>query len=369
MKILYVFNSLEYSGAELMYIQAAYTLIQRGYEISVVATGEEIGACSETFKEKGFVVHHLPLVNCKSICKVARFIRAVSSIIKNQGITHLHCQSNRLFFLCAYIAHKNGIKSIYSINNMFDCKSLLFPYHKLKRVIAHKLWGMRYHSGSDTVYQHEKAYWHNDTEIVYWWYDENEYYPAFQNEKKQNRQQLNIPEDTFVLMTAGGCSNIKRHNDIIEATKIILKEIPNFLFVHLGRGRLEEKEKQLAKELNVEDNVWFCGNQSDFRKFLLVADVFTMTSTKEGLSNATIDALACGIPAVLYHVSGLWDYNIDGDNTLQIKESPRDLAEAVISLYKDEKLRLSYSEKGKELVSRKYKSSNNIVTLIDTFYQ
>ena len=368
-KILYIFSSLEYSGAELMYIQAAPFLLNRGYEIHAVATAMNMGACTDLFLNAGFRLHHCPLRNWKSFVEVYRFIRTLSGLVQKESITHMHCQVNGLFFICAYVAYKNGIKSIYSVNNMFDCRNFMFPYHKLQRVISKKIFNMRFHSGSDTVYQHEKQYWKNDTEIVYWWYNEKDYYPVTLKEKEKTRNELNISNNSFVLMTAGCCSSIKRHGDIIRAVPQIVKVIPNFLFLHLGEGLLENEEKLLAKELGVDNYIRFCGNQTDFRKYLSVADVYTMTSTREGLSNATIDALACGIPAVLYHVTGLWDYNIDGDNTLQIKEDPSELALAVIKLYNDISLRNTYICRGKQLVCSKYQAGANINRLINVFYQ
>lgn len=369
MKILYIFNQLEFSGAELMYIQAAPVLIERGYEIHAIAAGNEIGSCADTFQQVGFIVNHVPIGDVDSVICRIKYVTVLSEYIRKNKIDIVHCQVNRLYFVSSWASHQCGVKCIYSVNNMFDCSFIRKPYNKLLRTIAKKTFKCRFHSGSDTVYKHELEYWNNDTEIVYWWYDEHDYFPAQEGEKQIIRKELNIPVGTFVLMTAGGCSHIKRHSDIIKATKLIVKEIPNFLFMHLGKGALEEEEKKLAKELGVEDNIRFCGNQSDFRKYLISADVYTMTSTKEGLSNATIDALACGIPAVLYNVVGLCDYNITGDNTLQINESPNELANAVVLLYNDKKLREGYIKKGKDLVTNKYQASKNINILINTFYQ
>lgn len=368
MKILYIFNEIHFSGAELMYHQAAPFLHEAGYEIYALATSHELGSFAKSYQEAGFIVEQICIENTKSYNEVKEFKRRLRDFVIANGIDIIHCQSNRLYFPCAAVAHSCGIRSIYSVNNMFNCKAWMWPYHKLLRIIAKNIYGCRFHSGSDTCYEHELKYWKNKTEIVYWWYNEKEYYPASEEEKNNARKDLGIKEDAFVLMTAGGCSHIKRHSDIIQASRVLTQKIPNFVFVHLGKGPLEDEERNLVSDLGLEENVMFCGNQSDFRKYLIAADVYTMTSTREGLSNATVDALACGIPAVLYHVTGLKDYNINGNNTYQIEEDSGKLAEAVLELYNNSSLRDDYTRRGKLLVNEKYQSSKNIKKLIDLFY-
>lgn len=78
---------------------------------------------------------------------------------------------------------------------------------------------------------------------------------------------------------------------------------------------MEEVEIELAAGLGVRNNVRFCGNRKEVRMFLVAADIYVMTSKYEGISITTIEAMACGVPAILYDVAGLCDFNKTGKKT------------------------------------------------------
>ena len=81
------------------------------------------------------------------------------------------------------------------------------------------------------------------------------------------------------------------------------------------------------------------GNQKEVRKFLIVSDVYLMTSHYEGISLTTIEALACKIPAILYDVPGLRDFNKEQLCSLLIPEQATEIVKAI------KKLRTNSGEK------------------------
>jgi glycosyltransferase involved in cell wall biosynthesis len=60
--------------------------------------------------------------------------------------------------------------------------------------------------------------------------------------------------------------------------------------------------------------VTFAGNRGDVERLLHCADVFALCSDTEGLSNAIIEAQACGLPVVATRVGGNPDLVTDGEN-------------------------------------------------------
>lgn len=65
----------------------------------------------------------------------------------------------------------------------------------------------------------------------------------------------------------------------------------------IGSGKFE-KEKQLVKELGIEENVLFTGGKTNPFSYLKYADVFVMSSVHEGFPNALVEAMALGIPVI-----------------------------------------------------------------------
>lgn len=72
----------------------------------------------------------------------------------------------------------------------------------------------------------------------------------------------------------------------------------------LGDGPLLEAARSAAAQLPDPDAVQFFGRRDDVEQFMAAADVFVLASTREGFSNAIVEALASGLPVVASDVGG-----------------------------------------------------------------
>ena len=55
-KVLHVFNSINHSGAEIMYEAAASIFIENGFKLYALSTGKEIGDFVDRFEKAGYTV-------------------------------------------------------------------------------------------------------------------------------------------------------------------------------------------------------------------------------------------------------------------------------------------------------------------------
>ncbi|MEN9735354.1 MAG: hypothetical protein RL129_64 [Actinomycetota bacterium] len=99
----------------------------------------------------------------------------------------------------------------------------------------------------------------------------------------------------------------KGQDKLIKALPKIKNEIPNVKLVIVGKGKLENKLKRLAKRLNVLESVIFVGrvDYKDLPKYFRLGDIFAMPSRSrllglevEGLGIVYLEASASGIPVV-----------------------------------------------------------------------
>ena len=187
------------------------------------------------------------------------------------------------------------------------------------------------------------------------------------SEKREKREQLGITDDSIVLISVGGCSHVKRHEDIIKILPELISEYPNTVYLHLGEGATTEQEKNLAKKLNVENNIRFLGNQKNVRDFLIASDFYLMTSRFEGISITTIEALACKVPAILYNVDGLRDFNSEMQCTILVNENPKELLEAIKSLISDDALRNTITDNGFKFVTSKFYLPTNVRQIYELY--
>lgn len=110
------------------------------------------------------------------------------------------------------------------------------------------------------------------------------------------RKKLGL-EGKFVVGHVGAFREQKNHQFLVKVFSKL--NIPNVELVLVGDGPLKTKIKDQVKELNLEDKVKFLGSRNDVNDILQAFDVFVMPSLWEGLSIATIEAQASGLPLVL----------------------------------------------------------------------
>lgn len=106
------------------------------------------------------------------------------------------------------------------------------------------------------------------------------------------------------IVSAGRLVPEKGHPALLHAFSRITESHRMARLIILGTGPDRLSLEQLARKLGIEALVHFAGFQSDPIPWLAHADLFALASRNEGLCNATIEAMACGIPAVVTDCPG-----------------------------------------------------------------
>lgn len=357
MKVIHFLNELKFSGAEIMYVDAASVFQKLGCELTVVNTAPNLGVYTPAFEKAGYKVKHL--VYPKGWYQRWKYYRKVVKLLKSEQYDVVHIHRSDLKWgisLCAWLA---GCKAIYTFHNVFQSHWYSYPLHLLQRWSVKHIFGCTLQTISDSVYENELNYYHTKTTKIYNWYGSNRFYPADEQEKKLARKKLGLTEDSLVMISIGGCSPIKRHNDAILAFSKVLKIYPDAIYLHLGEGASTQEEIQLAKQLNCYQQIRFLGNQKDVRNFLIASDIFVMPSKHEGLSITAIETMGTGIPEILYDVPGLRDFNAEAECVMLIPNSSDILADSIIRLYKDKDLQLTLSHTAKKYVDKNFSMEKN----------
>jgi glycosyltransferase involved in cell wall biosynthesis len=117
-----------------------------------------------------------------------------------------------------------------------------------------------------------------------------------------------------------------------------------------GKGDCYEELLRLKEELNL-NSVRFCGRLNEKQKMQILQSgwVYVIPSMKEGWGISTLEANACGTPAIAYDVSGLRDSIKHGKTGLLVESGNiKALSEAIITILEDEELREKLSENALE---------------------
>lgn len=367
MKIVHILHELKFSGAEIMYVDAAPIFQEKGCELTVIASGAKLGEFAPYFECAGYKVMHKPYPPLKNYMSRLKYYRSFVKFLKKENYDVVHIHSHDTMWgmaLCAWLAGKKSVKTFHAI---FPTSWYSYFYHCYLRWSAKKIFNCKFQSISDSVYNHELKLYGNKTIKIENWYASNRYYPANVGEKNEIRKELDISNNTFVLISVGSCDHNKRHHDIVKSLQFAHKEIPNILYLHLGKGETEEEEKKLSEDIGVANYIRFCGNQDNVRKYLIASDIYVMTSRFEGISITSIEAMACLIPTILYDVPGLRDFNEKGENSILIEENHVTLAKEIINLYFNPETVERMTDSARKMTSEYYDIKKNASMIFELY--
>jgi glycosyltransferase involved in cell wall biosynthesis len=109
----------------------------------------------------------------------------------------------------------------------------------------------------------------------------------------------------------------------------------------------------MTSELGIAKNITFVGHQKNVEAWLRKAKVFVLTSDSEGLSLALMEAMLCGLPAVVPLVGDLDELVEDGINGYLVAErTPEAFAKRLHDLLTDESRLARFSEAARRSAKR-----------------
>lgn len=150
-----------------------------------------------------------------------------------------------------------------------------------------------------------------------------------------------------MVMYLGRLQYYKSLNVFIKAARDILETNPRVKFVIAGEGEKRESLEKYAKKLGIHDKITFLGRVSDEKKVELLQKAWVMVnpSIMEGWAITTLEANACGTPAVASDVPGLRDSVIHNQTGYLVRYGDHTaFAEHILKLIKNATLRTRMSK-------------------------
>jgi len=116
---------------------------------------------------------------------------------------------------------------------------------------------------------------------------------------------FSIPSESVIIIGIGRNSKVKNFDYFVDVIKEARKINKNIHALIIGSGG-EGIRKKVEYE-NLNDSISLPGEIPDAKKYLPGADIFFLSSQKEGLPNVLIEALASGCACLATDVSGVRD--------------------------------------------------------------
>jgi glycosyltransferase involved in cell wall biosynthesis len=134
------------------------------------------------------------------------------------------------------------------------------------------------------------------------------------------------------LVSVGHLIERKGHHLIIEA----LRQLPDVNLAIIGDGPMRNELRALAVRLGVDDRVRILGavNQLELPNYYSAADALVLASSREGMANVLLEAIACGLPVVATPIWGTPEVIASADAGLLTEDrSSSSLASSIKELF------------------------------------
>jgi len=155
-----------------------------------------------------------------------------------------------------------------------------------------------------------------------------------------------------IILVVGNLVPVKNYKFLLEVFVEIKKRLPDAKLVIAGDGPLKKSLQLTAHGLRLGDDVFFAGYQKNLADFYSSADIFVHPSLYEGWGRAVIEAAYFGLPIVMTDVGLAGEAIINNESGLIVPvRDATALAEAVIGLVRDDKLRERLKEGAKRAAS------------------
>lgn len=177
--------------------------------------------------------------------------------------------------------------------------------------------------------------------------------------KMKARKYLGLPSSKKIVFWNGRLDANKDLKTLIDAIPIVTREIPDSFFVIKGRTMskyaraLLHNSKKYLKKMGTEKKVrWMLGWDllPKMPYYYRSADVFAHTSLFESFGFVFVEAMACGVPIVACNAATAPE--IVGDAGLLFEpKNPEDLADKIVRLLCNDKIKMELSERGLKRIS------------------
>lgn len=262
------------------------------------------GAYDEEIKRLNIPVYYLPSVGSVGVKNYEKAFRALIEEIGKPDV--IHSNMNAVGGFICKVAKKCGIK-----NRIVHCHAdIKYKGSFLSRLKSEiglfimKIYVNKYanHFWACSVAAAKRLFYKNKKFVVIPNMIDVQKYFHNDEIRIEQRNKLNITDDTIAVGAVGRIAPIKNYEIIIDAISILKQKDVNAHFYCYG-GAVNEQYfnslQQRVEEKGVADRIHFLGNSMEININLNAFDVFVMPSYTEGLGISALEAQAGGLITLL----------------------------------------------------------------------
>ncbi len=196
--------------------------------------------------------------------------------------------------------------------------------------------------------------------------DSARFQPATSTQRERQRPDLCSQPGAFLFGCVARLAQVKRQQDLIDAFAMIAEQAPQAELVLIGDGPMRSELQARVRRSGLESRIRFLGARRDIEQILPLLDAFVLCSLTEGMSNAVLEAMACGLPVIATAVGGNPEMVDPGQTGLLVPAcAPEQLAEAMLQLLADPVRSREWGVLGRQRILQRY----TLAAMVERFDQ
>ncbi|MBA3633081.1 MAG: glycosyltransferase family 4 protein [Acidobacteria bacterium] len=335
MKVLYLLDSLNRGGIEVLCVDICRNAQANGLDLMVAATGG--GDLEADFRESRVefirLTRRLP-IDLAVVAKLRKIIheRKIQIVHTYQAVEGIH----------AYLAcFGTNVKTVLSHQGFVaDKKNRLTLRFLLPRVAMNVVISQ----GLRRWYESQiKLKFSDNVKIIYNGVDKKRL--VWHGETLKG--ELGLPADVLLFGMIANFYRDPRKDQltVCRALPKIFAEIPNAYCVFVGKTEAGAEHKftecaRFCRKNKIDNRVFFLGGRADVPKILKSLDIFVFSSIHEGLGIAALEAMLTNVPCVLSDIEPFLEISENGKYAKIFPvQNAEILSEKILELFKNRGMR------------------------------
>ena len=289
-KVLLVIPSLLQGGGQKFVLDLANELDKTQYKVKILIY---YNALANAFKDQISKLKEVEIITLnKKLGLDFSFFKKLKQVVKAYEPDIIHSHLNTLLYLLPTFK-KRQVK-LHTMHSIASKEA--HGIQKFISKIAFKLYKVQPVAISDAVAMSIKNYYKiKDVPIVY------------NGVVCKNYQGEKIEHFGINIITVGTLYEVKNHKYLIDCFYVLASKYDDLSLTIVGDGVLREELQNQVIQLGISNKVFFVGETSNVKNYLLKADIFASSSLYEGLPLSMLEAMAAGLPIVANNVGGISD--------------------------------------------------------------
>lgn len=177
------------------------------------------------------------------------------------------------------------------------------------------------------------------------------------------------PNGERLLTHVSNFRAVKRPVDCVEILAKVRAAGENVRLVMVGDGPELSAVRYRGEQMGMNGNILYVGKQANIADYMGVSDLFLLPSELESFGLAALEAQACELPVIATRIGGIPEVVNDGESGfLSDVGDVEKMSADTLKLLRNEEMRRSFGERGRELAVQRY-STSKIIPQYIAFYE